>query len=435
MIGIVVSRADSASAAIGEHLLAARDWTEVEPDVHRTEGFELRHYDEWHLHLTDVASEFADPDSLVFASRHSGETGKLLSAHFTGNFGAAELGGEDRDLATPCPVAHKRVIRTLDDNAPEGWDVAMECTHHGPTTVGAPSMFVELGSSESEWGDPAGAEAVAQAILALGEEQPGAETTDETRTVVGFGGNHYAPRPTRLLLETDVAFGHVAADWSLEDLGLPAAHEDVIDEMFERSGAECALFDGEHPAVEEVIEDLGYRVVSETWLRETDGRPMELVESVEDRLSTVAAGLRFGEATADPEDLLVVDIDDDLLRACHAADLDGTVAAVAAHAVAYETEENGNRVAGAAAFPDGAAYEAFLDDAVEMLSAEYDRVSRSDGVIEAERSTFDPALAHEAGVPEGPKFGTLAAGEPVTVDGETVEPADVETEEIRRFRV
>ncbi|MFB6070462.1 MAG: D-aminoacyl-tRNA deacylase [Halanaeroarchaeum sp.] len=430
MIGIVVSRADEASVHVGEHLLAETDWRAVEPGVYRTEGFELREFEERHLHLEGVAEAFENPDCVVFASRHSGETGRLLSAHFTGNFGEAELGGADRDLATPCPTAHKRAIHALADHAPEGWDVAMECTHHGPTSVGAPSMFVELGSSEAQWTDPAGARAVARAILDLGGERE-----RDRRRVVGFGGNHYAPRPTRLLRETGVAFGHVAADWSLDDLGDPGEHEALIESAFETSGASLAVFDGEYPEVERVVEDLGYRVVSETWLRETDGRSIDLIEALEGSMATVEEGLRFGQRTADPGELVIETLDEDLVATLLGIDDEATLTAVDRHAVAYETDENGNRLADTAAFPGETAYRAFVDEALEILADSYDDVTRSGNDVVAERTTFDPAAARAAGVPEGPKFGALAAGEAVTVDGETVRPDQMETTEIREFTV
>ncbi|UWG47312.1 D-aminoacyl-tRNA deacylase, involved in ethanol tolerance [Halanaeroarchaeum sp. HSR-CO] len=430
MIGIVVSTADEASAHIGEMLLEATDWETVEPGVYRTDGFELREFEEWHLELDGVAAAFDDPDCIVFASRHSGETGRLLSAHFTGNFGEAEFGGDDRDLATPCPGAHKQVLQALSKHAPAGWDVAMECTHHGPTAVGAPSMFVELGSDETQWRDSEGARAVARSILAL--DGHGAEPV---RTVVGFGGNHYAPRPSRLVTETDVAMGHVAADWSIEALGRPESHPDLIDEMFAASGADLAVFDGDHPAVESVVEDLGYRIVSETWLRTTDGIPMELVEAVERKLAPIDTGVAFGERRAAPASLTVRPLPDEAIAEGQTIDDDATRALLEEYTVAYETVENGNRIEGSAAFATDDGVDHLVDGLVGILEDAYDSVYREAGAIVAERTTFDPEAARRAGVPEGPKFGRLAGGEPVDVDGEAVRPENVQKRERQRFTV
>ncbi|MGB9963816.1 D-aminoacyl-tRNA deacylase [Halobacterium hubeiense] len=420
MIGIVVSRADSASEHIGEQLLALGDFEREGDGVYRADGFELREFDDLHIDLADPAAAFDDPDYVVVVSRHAGDTGPLLTAHHTGNFGEAEYGGEDRSLAAACPNAHREVVAALREHAPDGYEVGMECTHHGPTEVSAPSMFVELGSGEDEWNDPEGARAVAQAVLDL----RGVDAREE-RALVAFGGGHYAPRPTRIVEETDWGVGHVAADWCLEDLGDPEAHSDVIERMFAASGAEHAVVDGEKPAVDRVVAELGHRVVSETWVRETDGVPLALARSVETHVGTVDDGLRFGEPAADYDgEYAVVDFPADLLDAVHATDPEAAVDAAAETALAYATDENGNRLAGPAAFADGDAYDAFLDRAAEILAREYE-VAREDGELTATREAFDPAAASELGVPEGPKFGQLAGGETVDVDGTEVRPADV----------
>jgi D-aminoacyl-tRNA deacylase len=62
-------------------------------------------------------------------------------------------------------------------------------------------------------------------------------------------------------------------------------------------------------------------------------------------------------------------------------------------------------------------------------------VERRDDAVVAERKTFDPSLAADLGVPEGPLFGQLADGEAVTVDGERIEPEAVHTREITSFDV
>ncbi len=478
MIGIVVSRADSASEHLGEHLLDLREWDEQVDEsrseaagggtVYRSPPFELRTFEELHLHLDEVASAFgtggvdhgdgADPaaevDLVVFASRHSGETGPLLTAHFTGNFGPAEFGGADGELAEAAPAALDAVVASFDEHAPEGYEVGVECTHHGPSEVGAPSLFVEVGSDEPQWEDPEGARAVARAILALegvaddGDDGPSGDGSAvdprDARTVVGFGGGHYAPRFERILRETDWTVGHVGADWALDAMGDPDEAREAVRQAFERSGADHALLDGEYPGLADVAEDLGYRVVSETWLREVGGVPLALAGAIEDGVCTVEEGLRFGDpaTVAGDEgtevgagDFEVVSLPDDLLDAAAAVDAGRTREAVRETTLAYETEENGNRPRGDAAVGDGADREALIDRLVAILAGEYEAVDRDgDEVVITERA-FDPERARELGVPEGPKFGTLADGRPVEVGGETVSPKAVIEERTRRLRV
>lgn len=428
VIGIVVSRPDRASVSIGDQLLELADWTEVADGVYRHGDFELREFEALHLELDRVADAFDDAEYVVFASKHSGDTGPLLSAHFTGNYGAAEYGGSAEELVETAPGALKHVIQALDGVAPEEYEVSMECTHHGPTELGAPGMFVELGSGKDQWEDERGAEAVAKAILELDGVAP-----DHDRTLVAVGGNHYAPQPTRILRETDAAIGHVAADWSIEEIGDPEANRGLIETMFERSHTDKAVLDGEWPAVRAVIESLGYRVVSETWVRETSGVDPDLVAAIEAELGSVADGLRFGDRTDSTPRF--VDLPEGLIEACAAVDPEATVTAVRSTTVAYQTTENGNRVGERAAVPDQAGTDAVIDALIEVLSAEYESVERDGDAVLAVRNVFDPELAKERGVPEGPLFGKLAAGRTVTVDGKTVEPETVHTRETNRFDV
>ena len=439
MLAVVVSRADVASERIGDRLLALADWTEHEDGrrsdaagggtYYRTDGAELRTFDDLHLRIDGAAAAFDDPDLLVFASRHSGETGPLLTAHATGNFGPAEYGGGDGSLARAAPNALRAVRRAFADHAPEGYDVGVECTHHGPSTVGCPSLFVELGSGEDEWTDPAGAEAVARAILALRETPP-----THYRTVVGFGGGHYAPRFDRVLVETDWRVGHVAADWALEAMGDPSGSRAVVGKAFATSGTEFALVDGDRPGLVEVIDELGFETVSETWLRETTGVPLELVGDVESALAAVEAGLRFGAPAAGYDDeFAVAELPEELLSAAVGVDREATREAVDGRALAYDTEEGGTVVAGPVALADADDCRDVVAALATVLESKFDAVEVRDDEVVAIREAFDPELARAAGVEEGPAFGRLADGQPVEVDGETVAPDDVRSAREHRF--
>lgn len=438
MIGIVVSRADPASEHVGEHLLDLDDWERQEDDslsdadgggiVYRTDGFELREFDEFHLYLEDVAEVFDDPSMIAFASRHSGETGPLLTAHVPGNFGPAEFGGRDREVPAAAPNALGRLLRAFEEHVPEGYDVGLECTHHGPSRVGVPSMFVEVGSVEEQWEDPEGARAVAKSILDLRGVEAGTD-----RAFVGFGGSHYVPRFERIVRETPWSVGHVAADWAIDDMGDPEDEEnrEVIRQAFGRTGTTHAVIDGEYPAIERVVEDLGYRVVSETWLRVVGDRSLGLVERLEDALSTIDDGLRMGAVVAEAFD--VVDLPTELLAEAQGIDADATREVIEENAVAFETQHGGTRVVGRAAVADGDAREAIVQGLARVLERDYDHVEVGPDAVVAEETAFDPALAREHGVPDGPKFGQLSAGQAVEIDGETVTPEEVHVERTRRF--
>jgi len=436
---------------IGRQLLDREGWTthtdESRPDAdgggkfHQQNGFELREFETIHVELDSPEVAFSDPnelDFLVFVSRHAGETGRLLTAHFTGNFGPAKYGGQPGSFARAAPGAQKTVIAALDHHAPEGYDVGIECTHHGPTAPSIPSLFVELGSSETEWNDPEGARAVADAVLDLDGVSADHQPVDDEppRHVVGFGGGHYTPRCTRLVVDSEWAVGHIGSEWQLEAMGDPAANREVIEAAFDASRAELAVVDGEQPELEGVIDDLGYRVVSETWLQTVGSRRLTVVSALETGLSTVEAGLRFGdvELSADDSDnWLVVDLPDELIGAANGIDTDAVWEAVADHTVAFETVEGGTLPTGRAAVATVGEFDGLADELVDLLDSKYESVEREDGEILARQTSFDPGKAATLGVPEGPKFGKLAAGEPVTFNGKTVEPHVVESKQVDRF--
>ncbi len=440
MIAIVVSRADSASEHIGEKLLDLADWNACQDPsrpknegggtYYRTDGFELRTFEEWHLELDRPAEAFDNPDLLVFASRHSGETGALLTAHFTGNFGPAEYGGRDREFATACPAAHERVLDAFEEHAPAEYEVGMECTHHGPSSVGVPSMFVELGSGPEQWDDPDGARAVARSILDL-RDAP----AHQEKQLVGFGGSHYAARFERIVNETEWAVGHVGADWSLA--AMDGLDPDVIEAAFERSDADHAVLDGERDRsdLETLIEELGYRVVSETWVREVGPVSLELADRLEAVLGSVEGGLRFGEPAADHDsdgEFTIESLPTEIIDAARGVNAEAVREAVETHALAFGTTENGTRVGERAAFAEAADREALVEVLIELLDREYDIEREPDAVVIRERA-FDPEKAATLGIPEGPAFGKLAGGEPVEVDGRTIDPEAVQTERTRKL--
>ncbi|WP_181690847.1 D-aminoacyl-tRNA deacylase [Natronomonas sp. LN261] len=441
MLAVVVSRADEASEHIGEHLLEVGEWDEHEDPTrsdgngggryYRTEGAELRTFEDLHLHLDGVAAAFGEPDLLLFASRHAGETGPLLTAHATGNFGPAEYGGRAGSLARAAPNALAVVRERLGAHAPAGYDVGIECTHHGPSTVGCPSLFVEVGSDEAQWRDPDAARAVARSILDLR-----GVSAHRERTVVGFGCGHYAPRFDRILTDTDWGVGHIAADWAIDAMGDPEDARAVIAKAFQMSGTEFAVFDGASPGIESVLERLGFEVLSETFLRETTGVPLALVERLEDALVPVESGLRFGTAAESADGFLTRALPEALLEEANGIDREAVIEALDRSTIAYETTEGATLASGSVALPEGnddERYRAVIGAIAAILRSKYDTVEVRESSVFAARSAFDPDLAASLGVEPGPAFGRLSAGESVEVEGDRIDPADVRSARERQF--
>jgi D-aminoacyl-tRNA deacylase len=437
MLGVVASRADEASVRIAEQLRAVAEWKQTaagEPAGWRTDGAELREIEEIHVEMADPAPRFsADPDLVAVVSRHAGDTGPLLTAHHTGNVGPADYGGEPQSFAPAAPAAHRRALGALSEYAPDGYAVGTEATHHGPTDISVPFLFVELGSDEPQWRDNAAAEAVARATLALRGVKPRTE-----RSVAVFGGGHYAPRVERLVRETDWSVGHVAPDWGIETLDSLAARAETFERLLAASGTRLALVDGDRPALTEALDRAGATVVSETWLRETDGVALDLAERLETALGPVVDGTRFGSParTAAPDIALKTRrLPPGLAEAAGGVDAAAATDAVASEALAYGTADGGSRPAGRVALAVGDGYDRIVTGLVAVLREQYDDVTVTDDRVVARRLAFDPERARTLGVPEGPAFGRLADGEAVEVRGELIPPEQVSRERVDEFEI
>lgn len=439
MLGIVVSRADSASIHIGDQIRAIADFTPLEdgdnPDAagggtfYRAGGIELREFEDLHIRLEHPAQAFDDLSLLLFVSRHSGETGPLLTAHHTGNIGPAEYGGVPNQVTRAAPRALTATLESFSDHAPNGYEAGLECTHHGPSDVGAPSLFVEVGSDEPQWSDPEAAAAVARTVLDLRDQQP-----QDERSFVGFGGGHYVPRFGRIVEQTDWNVGHIVSDWAIQAAG--TIPDRLLTQLFERSNAELAVIDGDYPGLADRIGDHGYRVVSESWLRETTGVLRQTVDRLETALEPIAAGLRFGDPARtrdEPPPVEILDPPADLLMDANGIDADRVRRAFRESAVAFETAEAGNRVTGRVAVADRAAWSRIEEAIIELLRERYADVTVEDAHIVVTERAFDPDRARELGVDPGPAFGRLADGQSVTVGSEEVSAEAVHETRTRRY--
>jgi len=158
--------------------------------------------------VLDVPTDF-DADYLVVLSSHKSKSaGRMITAHFPGNWSDAGLGGKPNTLNIAYGSRIKEFVKATYG---KGWPVFMETDHHGPT-IDKPIIFVEIGSTENEWPDKKAAEVVAEGTLAM------INSNKKYESVLGIGGGHYAKRFTGFILETEYAVGHIAPKYMIDNL-------------------------------------------------------------------------------------------------------------------------------------------------------------------------------------------------------------------------
>jgi D-aminoacyl-tRNA deacylase len=176
-------------------------------------------------------------DGYVFLSKHAAESGVLaLTCHSTGNFGDAMFGGLARQVAMPYPYRQKSYMKRLWEQRDlfSKFDITIEATHHGPTALNKPTLFVEIGTTEREWTDTKLCENVAKIILKEMSEPP-----NKHDIAICFGGTHYPRKFNKELLEGNLALGTVIPKHSLDNLD---SH--LFDHVLERNiEAKFALVD------------------------------------------------------------------------------------------------------------------------------------------------------------------------------------------------
>ena len=164
----------------------------------------------------DWLEEKYDYDGFIFLSKHAAESGVLaLTCHNTGNFSNAKFGGNDRQVAIPKPDFQKAYLQTLKKNQSQfsEFEITIEATHHGPTALTKPSIFVEIGTTEKQWNDESLCNSVAELV-----HQVMSNPIKENPVAICFGGTHYPTKFTDELLNGKFALGTVVPKHALENL-------------------------------------------------------------------------------------------------------------------------------------------------------------------------------------------------------------------------
>ena len=159
----------------------------------------------------EVNEKCKNSDFVIFATKHESEKKMpALTVHAPGNWGNADYGGENGRVCKTSGMFMKLLFNILKDEAEKqklgGYEITMECTHHGPL-IDKPCCFIEIGSSYEEWNDSDAGNVVAMTIKRAINNIVVLDKDYEA--VVGVGGPHYCPNFNKIQLNSEYAVGHV----------------------------------------------------------------------------------------------------------------------------------------------------------------------------------------------------------------------------------
>ncbi len=371
---------------------------------------------------TDASQINAGADLVIIVSRHSSvHPVPVLTVHPAGNYGIAQMGGNNRELAKCAPAWMKAVLRNEATFVTEGYRVSYEITHHGPTNFSIPSFFVEVGSTEAEWNDEKAYTAVARSVLF-------AKPQTDAIPLIGFGGTHYAARQSAIALETKGAFGHIMHSRDVKN-----TTKDIVSQMVVKSGGVVAAYiDRKEISKEEaahldrILQNLGISKLSEGDLGKINHMSFDSWKKYTKFAKTVDKDLKIhphGEITDGkpakvelPANLFSLAFGKDDRKLMEWMDAEGNIF--------HTTGRNGKLMP------------IFLTDernsaksSVGLIGLSIQHIKRTletltDGdTLTVVRRRFNPGLARTLGVPKGPLFEKLASGTAVTLDnGTTIQP-------------
>ena len=223
--GLVYSTGDMAGTGIASFIKRLVDGLEEAEcrDARCVEAYYIPELDsvlagfEEDIIYLEFLDELLDVDAYIFLSRHKSEAGRRsLTVHHTGNpTSRADHGGSPYTLSISYSHMSKTLLKLVNKKAASRsllgeYDVTLEATHHGPTGLSKPLVFIEIGSSEAEWRDDRARLVLAESVVEALSNQP---AEDYCVPTVGFGGGHYPIKHTKLHLESEYCYGHIFAKY------------------------------------------------------------------------------------------------------------------------------------------------------------------------------------------------------------------------------
>ena len=185
------------------------------------------------IYNEDIDKEI-DADLFIFMTKHESKNNiHSLTCHAPGNWSKAQFGGKDFELCIAPALLLKECLRRQVEFAVElgiEYEITTECTHHGPF-LEKPVFFIEIGSSMEQFLDKKAGLINTTVIMDLVEHVIAKPADRETyRVALGIGGLHHCHNFKKLMIEEDIAIGHVCPKYQVENLT-----SEMIEQAIERT--------------------------------------------------------------------------------------------------------------------------------------------------------------------------------------------------------
>ncbi len=159
------------------------------------------------------------PDLIIFATKHQSKAGiNSLSCHGIGNWGIAEYGGKDLCVCKVPANLLALCLNKLNDlnlKYSLGYDVILECTHHGPF-LKTPCIFIEIGSCIESWNNQIAGQIISETLISV---LPSFNLSNsDFVSAIGIGGLHHCPEFNKKVLSNLCVIGHICPKYALDKL-------------------------------------------------------------------------------------------------------------------------------------------------------------------------------------------------------------------------
>ena len=235
---LIASKSDTASMTLYDAMMRLDGWskpftiTSGDYYIHECGSVYLLVIDQIHIMADHIDLQFKKQtglsvnDVLVLSRHVSRSNTPAMTLHAIGipgilPYGEEGISGGKNGLLVPPSKYFASLFRRMDTLARKkkldvDFDLTLETTHHGPILT-TPTLYIEIGSTEDEWGreDVADcwAEVISDVLVMFGSKS--AYFNPDLDIMIGFGGGHYAPRHKAVILNSEINLGHIIANYSL----------------------------------------------------------------------------------------------------------------------------------------------------------------------------------------------------------------------------